>query len=96
MGCGGAAGSRIARAAAQRGLAARIFLPAATSEARAAAIAAEGAEVVRVDGVYEQAVAAAAAAAGEPGAATLSDVAYDASDPVAHWVSDGYSTIFAT
>jgi diaminopropionate ammonia-lyase len=70
-------------------------LPAATSEARAAAIAAEGAEVVRVDGVYEQAVAAAAAAAGEPGAATLSDVAYDASDPVAHWVSDGYSTIFA-
>ena len=27
--------------------------------------------------------------------ATLADVAYDESDPVAHWVSDGYSTIFA-
>ena len=88
-------GRAVARAAAQRGLAARIFLPAATSEARAAAIAGEGAEVVRVPGVYEQAVAAAAEAAGEPGAATLADVSYDDSDPVAHWVSDGYSTIFA-
>src|SRR6185503_16196749 len=61
---------------------------------RAAAIAAEGAEVVRVAGVYEDAVAAAAAGDREAGAATLADVAYDESDPVAHWVSDGYSTIF--
>ena len=43
-------GRAVARAAAQRGLAARIFLPEATSEARAAAIAGEGAEVVRVAG----------------------------------------------
>ena len=76
-------GRAVARAAAQRGLAARIFLPARTSQARADAIAAEGAEIVRVDGHYEQAVAAAAEAAGTPGAATLADVAYDASDPVA-------------
>jgi diaminopropionate ammonia-lyase len=88
-------GRAVARAAADRGLAARIFLPGATSEARAAAIAAEGAAVVRVPGVYENAVAAAAQAGGEPGAATLADVAYDESDPVAGWVSDGYSTIFA-
>ena len=88
-------GRAVARAAAQRGLAARIFLPAATSEARAAAIAGEGAEVVRVAGVYEDAVAAAAAGDREPGAATLADVAYDEADPVARWVSDGYSTIFA-
>jgi diaminopropionate ammonia-lyase len=88
-------GRAVARAAAQRGLAARIFLPAATSEARAAAIADEGAEVVRVPGGYEDAVAAAAQGDLQPGAATLADVAYDESDPVAHWVSDGYSTIFA-
>jgi diaminopropionate ammonia-lyase len=88
-------GRAVARAAAQRGLTARIFLPAATSSARAAAIAAEGAEVVRVAGLYEDAVAAAAQAEGQPGAATLADVAYDESDRVAHWVSDGYSTIFA-
>ena len=88
-------GRAVAHDAGRRGLAARIFLPAATSEGRAAAIAAEGAEVVRVAGVYEDAVAAAAAGDREPGAATLADVAYDESDPVAHWVSDGYSTIFA-
>ena len=88
-------GRAVARAAAQRGLAARIFLPVATSEARAQAIASEGAEVVRVEGVYEDAVAAAAAAQAVPGAATLADVAYDDADPVAHWVADGYSTIFA-
>ena len=88
-------GRAVARAAAQRGLAARIFLPVKTSEGRAAAIAAEGAEVVRVTGVYEDAVAAAAEADREPGAATLADVAYDDSDAVTHWVADGYSTIFA-
>jgi diaminopropionate ammonia-lyase len=88
-------GRAVARAAAQRGLDARIFLPAATSDARAEAIASEGAEVVRVAGGYEDAVAAAGAAADEPGAATLADVAYDAADPVPQWVSDGYSTVFA-
>lgn len=88
-------GRAVAHAAAQRGLAARIFLPEATSEARAAAIAGEGAEVVRVAGVYEDAVAAAAQGDDVPDAATLADVAYDESDPVAHWVSDGYSTIFS-
>ena len=88
-------GRAVARAAAQRGLTARIFLPAAASAARADAIASEGAEVVRVAGRYEDAVAAAAGAAAEPGAAMLADVAYDASDPVSQWVSDGYSTIFA-
>ena len=88
-------GRAVARAAAQRGLAARIFLPAKTSEGRAAAIAGEGAEVVRVAGVYEDAVAAAAQGDHEPGAATLADVSYDEADPVTHWVADGYSTIFA-
>ncbi len=88
-------GRAVARAAAQRGLAARIFLPVATSAARAEAIAAEGAEVVRIHGLYEDAVAAAAEAAGEAGAATLADVSYDEEDRVAQWVADGYSTIFA-
>jgi diaminopropionate ammonia-lyase len=88
-------GRAVARAAAQRGLAARIFLPAATAEARELAIASEGAEVVRVEGVYEDAVAAASRAGETPGAAVLADVAYDDSDPVPHWVVDGYATIFA-
>jgi diaminopropionate ammonia-lyase len=87
-------GRAVARAAAQRGLAARIFLPAATSDARALAIASEGAEVVRVEGGYEDAVAAAAEAGRVPGAEALPDVAYDDTDPVPRWVADGYSTIF--
>ena len=88
-------GRAVARAAAQRGLSARIFLPAAASAARADAIASEGAEVVRVDGKYEDAVVEAAAGDREPGVATLGDVAYDDTVAVPHWVADGYSTIFS-
>jgi diaminopropionate ammonia-lyase len=88
-------GRAVAHAAAQRGLEARIFLPAHASAARAEAIAEEGADVVRVAGGYEEAVAAAAETDGNAGIATLADVSYDASDPVASWVSDGYSTVFA-
>lgn len=85
-------GRAVARAAAMRGLRARVYLPARSAPARRAAIAAEGAEVVVVDGAYEEAVAAAAAAAGEPGVVEIADVG--ASGP-ARWVVDGYATLFA-
>ena len=80
-------GRAVARVAALRGLACRVFLP-----ARRAAIAAEGAELVVIDGTYEDAVAAAAAAGAEPGALEVADVG--ASGP-ARWVVDGYATLFA-
>ena len=57
-------GRAVARAAAWRGVACRIYLPALTTAARANAIAGEGAEVVRVDGADEDAVEAAARAGG--------------------------------
>src|SRR6185436_12841184 len=50
-------GRAVANAAARRGLRARIFLPARTLPARREAIAGEGAEVIVVDGAYEDAVA---------------------------------------
>jgi diaminopropionate ammonia-lyase len=75
-----------------RGLGCRIFLPARANPVRRAAIAAEGAEVVIVDGTYEEALARAAAAGAEPGAAELADVGD--SGP-ARWVIDGYATLFA-
>ena len=53
-------GRAVANAAARRGLRARIFLPARALPARREAIAGEGAEVVVVDGTYEDAVARAA------------------------------------
>jgi diaminopropionate ammonia-lyase len=88
-------GRAVARAAALRGLQSRIFLPARASQERAALIAGEGAEVVRVDGSYEEAVGAAARAGSEPGVALVADVAYGEGDEVPAWIVDGYATLFA-
>jgi len=85
-------GRAVAHVAARRGLQARIFLPGRATAGRRAAIAGEGAEVVVVDGAYEDAVAAATAAAARPDAIEIADIGD--SGP-AHWVVDGYSTLFA-
>ncbi|HEV2813525.1 MAG TPA: pyridoxal-phosphate dependent enzyme, partial [Solirubrobacteraceae bacterium] len=60
--------------------------------ARREAIAGEGAEVVVVDGTYEEAVAAAAREGAQPGTLEIADVG--TSGP-ARWVIDGYATLFA-
>jgi diaminopropionate ammonia-lyase len=85
-------GRAVARVAALRGLACRIYLPAGSAPARAEAIAAEGAEVVVTSGAYEQAVSQATRAGGEPGAIEIADVGE--SGP-ARWVVDGYQTLYA-
>jgi len=85
-------GRAVAHVARARGLAARIFLPARSAPARRAAIAAEGAELVVVDGSYEDAVARAAAEGAREGCLEVADVGD--SGP-AHWVIDGYATLFA-
>jgi len=85
-------GRAVAHVAARRGLACRVFLPERSAPARREAIAGEGAEVVVVDGAYEEAVAAAAAAGREPGVVELADVGVGG--PAA-WVVDGYATLFA-
>ena len=85
-------GRAVAHVAATRGLACRVFLPSRSARARREAIASEGAEVVVVDGTYEEAVIAAHSAAAEPGAAEIADVG---DSPQAAWVIDGYATLFA-
>jgi diaminopropionate ammonia-lyase len=85
-------GRAVAHVAARRGLRARIFLPRRAARTRREAIAGEGAELVVVDGTYEEAVAAATAAAAAPGVLEVADVG--ASGP-ARWVVDGYATLFA-
>jgi diaminopropionate ammonia-lyase len=85
-------GRAVARVAALSGLRCRIFLPARSLAARREAIAGEGAEVVVVDGSYEDAVARSEAAAREPGVLLLADVGDSCP---AHWVIDGYATLFA-
>ena len=85
-------GRAVAHVAGRRGLACRVLLPARASAARRAAIAAEGAEIVVVDGDYADAVAAAAAEGAAPDAVEVPDVG-DAG--AARWVIDGYATLFA-
>ena len=84
-------GRAVARVASWRGLRCRVFLPARSSEHRRSAIAGEGAVIAVVDGDYEEAVAHAGAAGAEPGCLEIADVG--ASGP-AHWVIDGYQTLF--
>jgi diaminopropionate ammonia-lyase len=84
-------GRAVANAAARRGLRARIFLPARALTARRQAIVGEGAEVVVVDGTYEDAVARAATEGEEPGVLEIADVG---TSEAAHRVIDGYATLF--
>ena len=84
-------GRAVARVAAMRGLRCRVYLPARSLEARRAAIRGEGAEVVIVDGSYEDAVAAAAADGAADGVAEIADVG---GSDTARWVIDGYATLF--
>jgi diaminopropionate ammonia-lyase len=85
-------GRAVAHVAAMRGLGCRIFVPARAAPDRRAAIEGEGAELVVVDGNYEDAVRLATEAGAEPGTLALADVGE--SGP-AHWVVDGYHTLFA-
>lgn len=87
-------GRAVARCAARRGLACRIYLPAGSATARVEAIAVEGAEVVPVQGGYDGAVAAAARAAGEPRTALVADVSQQPAADSPRWVVDGYATLF--
>ena len=85
-------GRAVAHVAAMRGLACRIFVPARSAADRRGAIQGEGAELVVVDGTYEDAENLAMEATAEPGALALADVGD--SGP-AHWVIDGSHTLFA-
>jgi diaminopropionate ammonia-lyase len=85
-------GRAVARVAAWRGLRCRVYLPERSLPVRRRAIESEGADVVVVDGAYEDAVALARAAAEEAGASEIADVG---GFPTAHDVIDGYATLFA-
>ena len=86
-------GRAVAHVAAARGLRCRIFLPARSLAVRREAIAAEGAELVVVDGDYEEAVSRSAEAGAAPGALEIADVGAPGGPP--DWVIDGYATLFA-
>lgn len=87
-------GRAVARAARDRALPCRVYLPADALPARVAAIGAEGAEVVQLPGSYEDAVAAAARHARESGAMLVSDTTAGA-DEIPALIVRGYTRIFS-
>jgi diaminopropionate ammonia-lyase len=70
-----------------------IFLPAAVSPAREAAIRAYGAETVRVDGSYDDAVRRAAEAGRQPGWIVVSDTSYPGYEEIPAHVMQGYTVL---
>ncbi|GAA3432806.1 pyridoxal-phosphate dependent enzyme [Kutzneria kofuensis] len=83
-------GRAVAHFARLLGISAKVFVPAAVGQPAVDAIAAEGAEVVRVDGSYDEACRAAAAADG----ILVQDTAWDGYEDIPAAIVDGYSTLF--
>jgi diaminopropionate ammonia-lyase len=88
----GRAVARMARVFGQR---ARVFVAGGVHPDAVAAIAAEGAQVTRVAGSYDDAVRLAVQAAGEPPAVLVQDMGWPGYDQVPGWIVEGYSTLFA-
>ena len=85
-------GRALARVARLLGLGARIFVPEEMVTARREAIAGEGAEVVVVEGTYDEAVERSAEEAGERGL-VVSDMSWPGYERIPSWVIEGYSTM---
>lgn len=87
-------GRAVARMAARGGVGATVFVPVVMLPETAARIAAEGAEVVWVDGGYDDAVRRAEAFAGDqPGRALVQDTAWAGYEQVPAWIVQGYQTL---
>jgi diaminopropionate ammonia-lyase len=88
-------GRAVARFAALVGVSAEIHVPAGMAAPRRAAIAAEGARVVVVDGSYDDAVARSAERGAAPGALVVSDTSWPGYEDIPARVIEGYATLFA-
>ena len=82
-------GRAVARVARMLGLGARIFVPGDMAAARREAIIGEGAELVVVEGTYDEAVERSAEAEG----LLISDSSWSGYERVPSWVIEGYSTM---
>lgn len=86
-------GLALAWAARRQGGLARIFVGRDVDEVRLGRIRAEGAEVVVVDGTYDEAVLAAEAAARHDGALLVTDTDYDGDSAVCAAIMAGYGLL---
>jgi diaminopropionate ammonia-lyase len=86
-------GRAVAHMAILFGYSARIYVPDDMVQARIEAIASEGAEVVKLAGTYDDAIARSAADAGDD-CLVISDTSWPGYEAIPGWVIEGYSTIF--
>jgi diaminopropionate ammonia-lyase len=86
-------GRGVAWAARQLGLKAVIFMTTKASPRRVEAIRREGAEVVLLEGTYEDAVRTCAERSAREGWQVVADVGYAGYMEVPLWITEGYSTI---
>jgi diaminopropionate ammonia-lyase len=87
-------GRAVARVAREQGLRALVYLRRSAAAERVAAIRAEGADVVLVDGTYDDAVRRMAAEAGRsPGSAIVSDTAWPGYEAIPRAIMAGYTWI---
>ncbi len=85
-------GRAVARVARLLDLGAKIFVPEDMAAARQEAIAREGAEVIAVDGTYDEAVKISAEEEGED-ALVISDMSWPGYERIPWWVIEGYATM---
>jgi len=88
-------GRSVAQGAQWMGARAVIFVHAGVSQGRIDAIAAYGAEIVRVDGNYDDSVAQATAQCREHGWTVVSDTSWPGYEDIPAWVMQGYTTLLA-
>jgi len=86
-------GRAVARAARELGLSARVYMSSGAADAPRRAIASEGAEVVIVDGTYDEAVRVMAHDAAEHGWTIISDTSWPGYDEIPRWIMLGYTRL---
>ena len=86
-------GRAVARAARHAGLRARVFLDRDVSDARVTAVRSEEADVVRVDGTYDDAVRLAADDAARIGALVVSDTSWPGYEQIPRDIMLGYTRL---
>jgi diaminopropionate ammonia-lyase len=87
-------GRAVARVARERGVRARIYVPAGTDPARVAALESEGAGVVVTSVDYDHTVRLMAREANAHGWTIVSDTAWPGYEQIPRWIMAGYTWIF--
>jgi len=87
-------GRAVAWAARRLGLRSRVYMTSHSAPDRIAAIRQEGADVILVDGTYDDAVRHCAERSAAEGWQVIADVGYPGYLEIPEWIAEGYETLF--